>query len=818
MKNTLISLITLTLITCMCVPAAWSADDADMTNWASPANGARISAGVNTQFLPPNDITQFAGGNGLIFRHGPHSLEKTIIVELPKPVMVRSVVVSTAYEDTVRVPSGFTVELSMTGADDSWLPAASVDDIHADKTIAAVESPSKARYVRLSFRDSGGGSRVSDIGVYSASPDVVKAQHQGFVYKPGQRWLSLDEIAALRNRYGSPKGSYLTMICGGVEYSAPPPPGEGSILSRYTRERGTVWRELQAYSKSLPYYSAMGTKSMEIYVRWNLIEDRPGQFDFSLYDEFVKLLKQNHLKWSPLLLAGPAYTLPDWYRKTGYTPYRCLEHDKDNMVVSLWDPKMKPYVDRFIKAFIKHYGGPDGNMQNLMLGVTGIFGENLYPHESDKDWTTNATGDYHSHSGWWAGDKYARQSFRNYMKRRYTSIEALNSAWGESYASFAKLEPKVPEKCRTPRAKYDFMDWYIGSMTEYTEFWLKTARKYMPKGDIQLCVGGEGRQRVGTDFSRSAKLAAKYHAGIRITNESSDYSLNIAMTRWISTAARSYGAWLGMEPASLQIQYDSIAQRVFNVRTSGARELFCYQTGLSNRSAYAKLLENMHYLQPDKPTISVAYWMPRTHMMVAGDVDYVWDMRGLRDAVDFDAVDDVLIQDGALDRYKVLVMGAGSIEDDKILARIAEWVEAGGVLIRIRPEPLSTIDGSKEWQSKLFGPASTASSASWEQAKHIGQGYTMLIPDAYRTRKEIAGVMDRLLSGIGSLGDRFVAPPRVSGAPELYGCLMQTSFMLLNANPTPVTAVYDIPLPGGKRMTGSVLMPGYSIHEVRLER
>jgi hypothetical protein len=152
------------------------------------------------------------------------------------------------------------------------------------------------------------------------------------------------------------------------------------------------------------------------------------------------------------------------------------------------------------------------------------------------------------------------------------------------------------------------------------------------------------------------------------------------------------------------------------------------------------------------------------------------------------------------------------------LNRIAKWVEAGGVLIRIRPDPLSTIDGSKEWQSKLFGSASTASSALWEQAKHIGKGYTLLIPDAYRTRKEIAGVMDRLLSGIGSLGDGFVAPPRVSGAAELYGCLMKTSFMILNANPSPVTAVYDVPLPSGKRMTGSVLMPGYSIHEVRLER
>ena len=90
-------LITFAVLACVCVPAVWSADDADMTNWASPAHGAQISAGANTQFLPPNDLPQYITGNGLIFRHGPRSLEKTLIVELPKPVIVRSVVVSTAY-------------------------------------------------------------------------------------------------------------------------------------------------------------------------------------------------------------------------------------------------------------------------------------------------------------------------------------------------------------------------------------------------------------------------------------------------------------------------------------------------------------------------------------------------------------------------------------------------------------------------------------------------------------------------------------------------------------------------------------------------
>lgn len=818
LRPVLIALLTIALYsTVSCASDSVPSSKSDMTNWTAISNGAQISAGKSTDFLLPNDLASYREGNALIFRHGPRSLEKVLIVELPKPVLVRSVTVSTVYEDTVRVPSGFDISLSMTGIPDSFKPAGSVNDVHADRTLIKIINPVEAKFVRLSVRDSGGGSRIWEIGAYTANPDVVKAKLTGFEYKPGQDWLSLDEISALRKKFGSPKDGYLTMICGGLEYSAPPPPGEGTVLERYIRERGTAWRKYQMIQKELPYYSAMGTKSMEMYIRWNLVEDKPGEFDFSAYDAFLKLFKKNNLKWSPLVIMGPAYTLPEWFRKSpDYIPYRCLEHDRDNAVASLWNPRMRFYIDRFMKAFTEHYG-KDGSMQNLMLGVTGLFGENAYPHESDKDWTTNATGDYHSHSGWWAGDPYARDSFHRYMKTRYKSIESLNAAWKTDYASFNEVQPIVPAKCRTPRARYDFMSWYVDSMTNYTEFWLKTARKYLPNGGIQLCVGGEGRQRVGTDFSRSAKLAAKYNIGIRITNESPIYTLNVAMTRWISTATRNYGTWLGIEPASLQIASDSIAQRVYNVRTSGATELFCYQSGLSNKPAYEKLLETMPYLKIDSPSVSTAYWMPRTHMLASGDVDYIGDMMGVREAVDFDAIDDVLISDGALKKYRVLVMGAGSIEDEKVLDRIVKWVEAGGLLIRIRPEPIVTIDGSDEYQAKLFGEPVSADSPSWTHAKRVGRGYTMLVPDASRSREQIASVLRTLLPEIGTLGKGYTTPPSMSGAPNVYGSLMKDSFLILNANPNTVTASYDFPLPNGTRRTGTLTLPEYSIRAVGIE-
>lgn len=794
-------------------------DPSDTTNWGSARAGARFTAGEHTQFLPPNDLTSFATGGGLIFRHGPRGLEKVIVVELPSPVVVRSVVLYTAYEDVVRVPVGFDVSLSMDGQPDSYTLAGSTDDIHANRTMVAIETPAVARFVRLSFRDSGGGSRVSEIGVYSAKPDAVMASLDGFTYEYGQGWLTLDEIAKMRKQFGSRGDADLTFVCGGVEYSAPAPPGDGTILSRYLKERGIMWRTYSTTPKVLPYYRALGCSGIEMYVRWNLIEEKEGVFDFSLYDAFHDFFRRNDLRWSPMIIAGPAYTLPEWFRKSkDYVPYRCLEHDRDNAVASLWNPKLRYYIDRFMGEFVKHYskaGDPDWT---LMLGVSGIFGENLYPHESDRDWTTSATGDYHSHSGWWAGDPYARVSFRAYMTHRYKSIEFLNAAWKTDYASFEQMQPIAPQQCRTPRARYDFMCWYNDSMTDFTEFWLKTARKHKPNGKIQLGIGGEGRPSVGTDYGCNAKLAAKYKIGIRITNESPDYALNVAMTRWINTGTRLYGTWIGMEPASLQIEPGSIAERVFNVRTSGASELYCYQPALSSKDSYTKLLQNVPYLRQDKPTVSVAYWIPRSHMLALGEVDYVGPMMALRTATDFDAVDDTMIKDGALDRYQVLVMGTGYMEDEKVLARIARWVESRGVIVRTNAQPLTTIDGSTDYQPRLFGPAQAADSASWSQANRVGKGFTLLVPDGGRSREQLARLLSRLLQEIGDLGPQYIPPARVIGEGKVFGSQMQKDYLILNSNPSPVTVKYDIPRTGGKRQTGTTMIPGHSIRAVQLER
>ena len=60
----------------------------------------------------------------------------------------------------------------------------------------------------------------------------------------------------------------------------------------------------------------LGFTSVELYVTWETVENQgEGVFDFSFWDKQVDVLRRHGLRWVPFLIAGPAYSLPDWYRR-----------------------------------------------------------------------------------------------------------------------------------------------------------------------------------------------------------------------------------------------------------------------------------------------------------------------------------------------------------------------------------------------------------------------------------------------------------------------------------------------------------------------
>jgi len=794
----------------------------DTRNYAGPGLGARFSPGVNTEFLEPWGLDAFVTKGTLIFRHGPRDLEKAIIVTLAQPVRVRAVSFGTVYEDIVRCPIGCEVFASETGIENSYRRVGGTNQVRGDRTLIPIEPPVVARYLKFAFTDSGGGSRITGLGVYTGTPERVR-QAGGFEpWPPGPQpdWITPDAITAAA-REGGPRGDMeLTFYATGLDYSAPAIPGEGSLLERFHREGGTVARRLERLPHDLPLYRALGATAVESYVRWNFIEERQGVFDFSVHDAVLAQLREHGLKWVPLVIAGPAYSLPAWFRESpDFLGFRCLEHGQENGVASIWNPRLRPYVERFLQAFFEHYAPHADSIQSVILGISGIFGENLYPHDASRDWTTNAFGDYHTHSGWWAGDAHAQASFRAYLKARYKTVAALNAAWGTTWESFDAITPQAPETLSEGRARYDFLDWYNSSMTEYLEFWLRTARKHT-RGKLLICVGGHGLPRVGADFSATARLAARYGAGIRITNEGPDYRWNFAMTRWISTAARFYRAPLGIEPASLQVDARSIAARVFNARTSGAEELFCYPSSWTNKPGYLKLAEHLHYLRRDTPVTSVAFRVPRTHLMAVGEVDYLGQMAVLREATDFDAVDAALIRDDALKSYQLLILGQGNVEEAAMLERICRWVYQGGILVRLGRAPLRTVDQRDDYERWfLQNGGQEARLPSGAVSRRVGGGYVVDVRDVPESAEAFAALMDQVLVDATRISRRFVRPPRLVGAPRgVYVAATRGDLLFLNTTGNQVDAEYEAYAPGGIVRRGSISLPPQAMRSVAYPR
>jgi hypothetical protein len=464
---------------------------------------------------------------------------------------------------------------------------------------------------------------------------------------------------------------------------------------------GDVMFQTRALRAAAPVLRSLAITSHEGYVRWNLCEPEPGQYDWSIYDAYGDIYKECGLKWVPFLIIGSAYSLPDWYYKQpGSQGYVCLEHGEESDVQSLWNPVLRDHVARFIRAFCDHYRDR-GVIESILLGITGNYGEAIYI-ATGNDWTADIHGPYHTHAGFWAGDKYAVADFRRWIAAKYGNVTAVNRAWGASFTGFDAVKPFLRKDAPNDRAWLDFCDWYIGSMTAWTRFWLQETRKHFPNGDIALCTGGHAPPEHGANFGDQCKVAAEVGGGVRITNEGSDYRANFSLTRWVAAAGRQYGAYFSFEPAG-EVNAEGVIARIYGAAVSGARGLHYYYPNLFGAD---KARENFvrwgKQFKQRAPVVEIAVYYPQTFIKLNGN-DFLGMVQPLRDRFDFDYMSDEQILDGGLDPVKALILLAGNTSEEKVWRAITAWVRGGGLLLYADGMGrLRTVEGDESVHNALF--------------------------------------------------------------------------------------------------------------------
>lgn len=451
---------------------------------------------------------------------------------------------------------------------------------------------------------------------------------------------------------------------------------------------GDLQSSLDALVDLAPLARVLGFTSIESYLIWRRIEpEQEGVFDFSFYDAVVNRLKEYGLKWFPLLVVGSAYALPDWFAESDENVgFRCVEHGLENPIQSIWSPHHKRHVTRVLKAIGEHYE-PMNVLEGVRLGPSGNYGESQYP--AGGNWGLRGDA-MHIHIGWWAGDPYALADWRRWLQERYGDIAALNAAWdGAAYTGFDTVEITLPQVIRSRRQRLDFTQWYTDSMSNWCAWWAQEARAALPNTPMYQSAGGWGFREAGTDYAAQAKAMVPLNGGIRLTNETDNFEQNCCATRMAITAARHYGIPIGTEPASSHTAR-GMAGRLFSLLGVNGSHFFTYQGNIFNHPmAIESWLNTLPMMdRRGSPLVEVALYYPETmnqYEDAAFRHLYAWGFNPrameLRRVVDVDYVDEHLIREGFLDKYKALVFVWGNVIEADVLAAMDAWMRRGGMIL-----------------------------------------------------------------------------------------------------------------------------------------
>ncbi len=466
-------------------------------------------------------------------------------------------------------------------------------------------------------------------------------------------------------------------------------------------EWDSLQTSLDAMHELAPLAKVLGFTSIESYVTWKRIETAEGQFDFSFYDAIVDKLQSYGLKWSPLVIVGSAYALPDWFSSTDENvEFVCLEHGIENPIQSIWSPFHKRHVTRVLQAFGDHYDGK-GILESVRLGPSGNYGESQYPAGGNWGFKGNPM---HIHIGWWSADAYGREDFKAFLRNRYAAIADLNAAWKTEYTRFDDVEMALPDTIYVKQRRLDFTTWYTDSMSMWCDWWVREAGKAMPNTLLYQSAGGWGFREAGTDYTAQAKSMIAVKGGIRLTNETDSYEQDFYATRLAATAARLYHLDLGFEPASSHTAR-GVVGRIYNTTATDGDHLFTYHSNVMNHplevEKWLKYLTVLDSRQP--PVVEVAIYYPETMNQLDDSAFrhlYAWGFNpraaAVRRVVDVDYLDERLIREGYLDQYKVLVFAWGDIIEDDVQDLIDAWMRRGGIVIypSFPKGPLTSLRGS----------------------------------------------------------------------------------------------------------------------------
>lgn len=197
---------------------------------------------------------------------------------------------------------------------------------------------------------------------------------------------------------------------------------------------------------------------------WAFIEPEEGRFDFSWLDEAVTMAHANGLK---VIMCTSTPTPPVWMAQKHpdilmvNDEGRTMQHGSRQQI-SWSSPVYRDYVAKMVEAIGKHYANDNR-----------IWGWQLDNEPS--------------HYGQYDYSDAAQESFRRWLKAKYSTIESLNNTWGTAfwsirYSDFNQV--RIPNQKEliaqpSPHAVLDFKRFSAEEANDFLSFQYKILRKYV---------------------------------------------------------------------------------------------------------------------------------------------------------------------------------------------------------------------------------------------------------------------------------------------------------------------------------------------------
>ena len=487
------------------------------------------------------------------------------------------------------------------------------------------------------------------------------------------------------------------------------------------------------------------------YLPWCVIEQTPGVWDWSIYSENINKLNNAGLGYN---VFAWLHFPPRWYESSDkFVPYVNIETGKSIPQLSLWSPDLPNIFENFYSKLNESLGN---KIDFLRLAMPSEYGEIGYCAGMTK-WLRPQEN---AEAGYWCGDSYAQNSFRQTMFATYGSLAEINNAWQTTFNSINEIS--MPDTINLPssfsssaaaRQRWiDFIDWYHEAWVHCLTNVSKIVRKHFPEKEIIASLGyGSELPKFGNDQGRQIETMANLGLACQSPGD-----IGYFPTRRVSSACRHYKAPYFTEPPSA-VPRDRELNRIFMDISNGVETWFDYLDNLDQARDYFRKYKK--HLTGAAPKTTVAVWHPTLdhwlHPNQSWSEPSINLSEQLRDVLAYEIVDDRMIKTDALKTLKVrqLILVGATWLDSTAWQKVHEWVENGGVLIVLQSEPIADITGNTSlWEKQV--PASIPETIDvnyiWENGTvKLGNGIVLTFNSNFISQEQLAELTGQLCESAG---------------------------------------------------------------------